>query len=672
MLIMYRWMFLTGKFKRQEEPAKQSETTQSTEAPTAAVPAKTTGPTEPKSLEQTGWRIKTPKTDAEAVIFGKRIDDEGLFKAEITIDPTTAAVSEVWLSEHKLNVDDKETGYPMLRPAKDRKAGAIHSMMLGKLKLEDRNEIFELARAVWSKTKDELATDGRRTVEYTAHIVDENEKPTLDVIKQYGYGPEDYELELNVTVVNHYYEPLNIEYLEMYGPVGLSREDPRTDRRSVAAGFFGPSEKFELKRPLFGKISSDPQEDHLKRPNEIAELKWYAVANKFFAAIVQPMPFGTANRVDYIIDCQIKAKLLTTEQLGQAQGDQKNNEPIETLGAYSRLKTTAAIAPPGADRSSQATFPFRVYLGPVDSELFAQQYAGRHYEVLMRAGMCCASCSFDWLTIAMLKVMKGIYLLVHNYGVAIIVLVLIVRFMLHPILKKSQVNMMQMSKNMGKLQPKIEEIRKKYAGNKQEIQKHTWQVYKEHGSNPLSGCLGMLPMFLQMPIWIGLYTACDANIALRHKGLLPASWHWLTDLSAPDRLIPFEWLGISPVTIPLVGTIDAFNLLPLLLCVAMFLQQKLSAQATMVQANPQAAQQQKMMLIMMPIMMLVFLYNAPSGVNLYIMSSTFAGVIEQHYIRKHLKEKEQHDSAGVVTTTAKVLSRIGEKKPKPKLPRKYM
>jgi len=267
--------------------------------------------------------------------------------------------------------------------------------------------------------------------------------------------------------------------------------------------------------------------------------------------------------------------------------------------------------------------------------------------------------------------MKLTYIAVHNYGVAIIILVLLVRLILHPISKKSQVNMMKMQK----FQPQMEELRKKYGDNKQEMSKRTMALYKDQGmaSNFLLGCL---PMFLQMPIWIALFTAVDGNVAIRHHGLFPASWHWLTDLAAPDRLIPFSWFGLTkPIEIPylsgLVGGIDAFNLLPILLTVAMYLQMKFSPQAQMTQANPQAAQQQKMMMYMMPVMMLLFFYSAPSGLNLYIMTSTFGGLIEQKYIRKHIKAIKDKEEEVKVTVTGKVSDKLGPRKRKAKPPKKY-
>ncbi len=165
-------------------------------------------------------------------------------------------------------------------------------------------------------------------------------------------------------------------------------------------------------------------------------------------------------------------------------------------------------------------------------------------------------------------------------------------------------------------------------------------------------------MMVQMPIWISLYSAIYASIALRGAAFLP---FWITDLSVPDALIRF-----APITLPLVGwKIDSFNLLPIMMGVAFYLQQKLMPSQASASANPQAAQQQKMMMIMMPLMFPLMLYKAPSGLNLYIMASTFAGVIEQYVIRKHIREKEQDEEQGLVSVTKKTGGKFKKKKPKP-------
>ena len=128
----------------------------------------------------------------------------------------------------------------------------------------------------------------------------------------------------------------------------------------------------------------------------------------------------------------------------------------------------------------------------------------------------------------------------------------------------------------------------------------------------------------------------------------------------------FRSLPAAVENIPLIGSFigSSFNLLPILLGVAMFAQQKLTPMSAP-PTNPQAAQQQKMMLWMMPIMMLLFLYRAPSGLNLYIMASTAGGVVEQYVIRKHIKERQALEEAGLVPTTSKLGGKLKKKKPKP-------
>jgi len=162
---------------------------------------------------------------------------------------------------------------------------------------------------------------------------------------------------------------------------------------------------------------------------------------------------------------------------------------------------------------------------------------------------------------------------------------------------------------------------------------------------------------VQMPVWIALWSAVYASIELRGAAFLP---FWITDLSAPDALFRFP-----AVNLPLFGRLDSFNLLPILMGVAFYLQQQLMPSQAAASTNPQMAQQQKMMKIMLPILFPLMLYKAPSGVNLYIMASTFAGVIEQYVIRKHIREKEEAEASGLVAATSKTGGKVKKKKPKP-------
>jgi YidC/Oxa1 family membrane protein insertase len=299
------------------------------------------------------------------------------------------------------------------------------------------------------------------------------------------------------------------------------------------------------------------------------------------------------------------------------------------------------------------TYNFQLYLGPKDKSLFDKNELYRDlgfvHVIDFMPCFCCPTAIIHPLAFGILAVMKWMYGFIGNYGVVIIILVLLFRLAMHPVTKKSQVSMSRMSK----LAPKAEEIKKKYASNKAEMNKQIMALYREQGASPI---MGFLPMMVQMPVWIALWSAVYASIDLRGAAFLP---FWITDLSVPDALVRF-----STITVPLLGwKIDSLNLLPILMGVAFYLQQKLMpSQAA---ASPQVAQQQKMMMIMMPLMFPLMLYKAPSGVNLYIMSSVFAGVIEQRVIKKHIREKEEAESVGLVAVTSKTGGKVKKKKPKP-------
>ncbi len=181
------------------------------------------------------------------------------------------------------------------------------------------------------------------------------------------------------------------------------------------------------------------------------------------------------------------------------------------------------------------------------------------------------------LAFGLITLMDLMYKVLPNYGLVIIILVLIVRLLMHPLTRKGQVAMSKMSK----LAPAIEEIKKKYGNDKVEMNKHIATFYKEHGATPI---IGMLPMLLQMPIWVALYSAIDASISLRGAKFLPV---WIIDLSAPDAVFSFPQVNL------IMFNFSSLNLLPILMGVAFYLQQKLTPQQTSTAANPQLAQQQK-------------------------------------------------------------------------------
>lgn len=665
MLVMFGWMWYKAKTALPPETPTPPAKVEPVKAESPAAPASDRPEATLQTKDAAGWRLRSAQTASETILGSK--DPKTGFKSEITIDGQTASVSQVLLSNYKFKVEDELTGYPLLTPATD-EGQILHSLMLGKLQLAGKAQPFDLSSACWTRV--ESSGEKETTLAVYRAVIESDAGDILDVVKRFEYKPDNYELAVTFEFTNHTEGSLGLDSLELIAAVGALREDPRTDGRNMTAAFINAAGNIDTDRIPLGNVKqkytlapADLSDKKLKEygviptPNDARRPAWLSLANKYFAAAIEPV----ADEKD-ALGFGLKQGRVYARKLTANFATQERIHP-ETLGVQANLTFAEPIA-----AGQTKTLAFRVYLGPIDKDIFDQpQYARLHYEKLLPNASCCSFCAFDWLTFFIVKVLNGMYNIFGNYGVAIIILVLLVRLLLHPITKKGQISMMKSAK----LQPKIEELKKKYANNPQELQRKQMELQKEAMPAMMLGCL---PMMIQMPLWIALYTAVNVNVAIRHHGLLPPSWHWLTDLSAPDRLIPFEWFGGDPVTLPLIGNmigqIDAFNLLPILLAIAMFMQQKLTP-STAAATNPQAAQQQKMMLWMMPIMMVLFLYTAPSGLNLYIMASTFGGVIEQYVIRKHIRQRDAEEAQSTVAGTSKIAEKLGIKKKKPKPPIKF-
>lgn len=200
-----------------------------------------------------------------------------------------------------------------------------------------------------------------------------------------------------------------------------------------------------------------------------------------------------------------------------------------------------------------------------------------------------------------------------NYGIAILILTVIVRVIFWPLTHKSTESM----KRMQELQPQMKEIKEKYKDNPQRMQQETMTLYKENKVNPMGGCL---PMVIQIPVFIALFRVLRSAIELRFSKFL-----WISDLSEPENLFA------GAFKLPLLGW-DAVNILPLLMAATMMMQQKLMPSAAAA-TTPEQQQQQKMMQVMMPVMMLFFFYTMPSGLVLYYTASQVI-MIAQLLIRK--------------------------------------
>ncbi len=246
------------------------------------------------------------------------------------------------------------------------------------------------------------------------------------------------------------------------------------------------------------------------------------------------------------------------------------------------------------DPHAEQVFTAQLYAGPKDHDMLAA--VAPQLEETMQFGW------FSALGHLMLWIMKLCYAVIPNFGIAIILLTLLVRIVMYPLTYKSYQSMQQMQA----LQPKMQELRAKYPNNPEKQQQEIMKLYQQEKINPLGGCL---PVLLQLPIFIALFQMLQYSIELRQAPF----FGWITDLSQPD-------------TVVVIGGF-ALNLLPFVMAATMFVQQKLS----MTGLNPQ---QEKIMLFM-PVMLLFMLYSFPSGLMLYWSLSNVVGVVQQKYLTRH-------------------------------------
>ena len=201
-----------------------------------------------------------------------------------------------------------------------------------------------------------------------------------------------------------------------------------------------------------------------------------------------------------------------------------------------------------------------------------------------------------------------------NYGIAIILLTLLVRGIMFPLGRKQA----QSAQKMQMLQPQLKELQEKYKDDKEKLTREQFALYKRQGVNPIGGCL---PALIQLPIFVGLWQALNTSFPLRH-----ATFLWIRDLSAPDMLfhVPFE----IPIVTSYLG--NWFNVLPFVVVALMLVQTKLfSPPAT----TPEAESQQKVMKLMMIVMGVMF-YKVPSGLGLYFITSSSWAICERLLLPK--------------------------------------
>ncbi|NJD22132.1 MAG: membrane protein insertase YidC [Melioribacter sp.] len=318
------------------------------------------------------------------------------------------------------------------------------------------------------------------------------------------------------------------------------------------------------------------------------KVDWVAIRNKYFAMILAPANPSSEGGAFF--------------------------EGTHILNQYGAKEIySASLKMPFKNQKLQKD-SFTLYLGPIDYGILKSY--GKSFQTVFDFG------SFFGLKFVirpisefiLLPLFKFLHGFISNFGIVIIIFSIIIKFALHPLTRQSMKSM----KKMQMLQPKINELKEKFKDNPQKVQQETMKLYSTYGINPMGGCL---PMLLQMPILIALWSLFNVTIDIRQQPFML----WITNLSSPDIIYKL------PFKIPLFN-VDVISGLALMMGITMFIQQKMSVK------DPS----QKALVYIMPVMMTIMFMSFPSGLNLYYFMFNALSIGQQYYIN------HKHDNVELV------------------------
>jgi YidC/Oxa1 family membrane protein insertase len=377
------------------------------------------------------------------------------------------------------------------------------------------------------------------------------------VEKTYSFEPDSYLMGLDVNVKNG--SNLTIQdklYLVIRG-------SSSTDAR--AYGFEGPS---ALINDSLEEVDVDDIADQNTYPGS---LKWVALQDRYFMTSIIPAQAEEASMRLYVKD----GNLLEAQYLN----------PVSDIRP-----------------STQHTYQYALFFGPRSTKILEE--AGHDLSKALNFGF------FDIIAKPCVWLMNLLYGVIPNYGIAIIVLTLLIKIVLWPLGSKSYKSMSEMKK----IQPLMKEIREKHKDDKKKMNEEVMSLYRTYKINPLGGCL---PMVVQLPVFFALYRMLYQAIELRHAPF----FLWIDDLSAPDRLFQF------PIDhIPFMEPPYGIPVLTLIMGASMLLQQKMSP--------PMGDPTQAKMMMFMPVIFTVIFINFSSGLVLYWLVNNLLSIGQQYYIQK--------------------------------------
>jgi YidC/Oxa1 family membrane protein insertase len=570
-VVITAYTFIQAKFFPPQAPASP----QTVEAPSAAPAGE--GATPPAAVESSALPPALPgvddalSVDAGPSALPLREEHVIIDTPLLRVDLSNAGgdVVSFKLKEHQDSGDYVEM---VLSPREDSAAPAhAFSIAFGNLNARPVDSLFYVNRV------------SDYVVEFYRDFID-GAGNRFRLNKRYTFKNDEYMFELTVSLDGGYSIPsLNMNgaaYTLAFGPqIGprFEKLDGRYDYRQYITYANGKRKEEKIKDGNTPVIIT-------------SRLSWAAIAGKYFAFIAIP------DATQYEVAFSSRA------------------EP--GLPAASRFYMSRPVL-----TASRTTDTYRFYLGPKNQKNLAIYDTGINGFNLREMDLSRAASSSGILApveTALKWFLSLFYRLIPNYGIAIILLTLLVKILLFPLTKKSSESTLRMQT----LAPKIKEIQEKYKDNPQQMNAKMAEFYKQEGYNPMSGCL---PLLIQFPIFIAMYNLFNNHFDLRGAMFIPG---WIPDLSVPESVFSF-----APHSIPILGWSD-IRLLPFIYVGSQLLTGKITQTP-----DQQGNSQMKMMLYVMPIMFFFILYNVPSGLTVYWIMTNLLSLVQQLIINRYLKQK---------------------------------
>ncbi|WP_235934936.1 membrane protein insertase YidC [Candidatus Laterigemmans baculatus] len=442
----------------------------------------------------------------------------------------------------------------------------------------------------------------------------------VELVRRYSLAPGSYAIDMEMEVINHAEENQQLGY-RLEGPNGVTLEGWWYSTK-ISPNFSGAAardmvyntvaENHEL---LSAYNLLERAKDTPESPVEVVftpdgpegsrQLRYMGVDAQYFITAYVP-PEGEAITDQFVRGAGIV--------VADAERIPAHQERATNISFYLDSQT-AEVAPGESLKQS-----IRLFAGPKQPDLLAAYGMGETLEYGW----------FGWIAAPLSWLLHGFYAIAGNYALAIILLTLLVRGCMFPLGRRAAIH----AQKMQELAPELKKISEKYKDDFEKRLKAQRELQQRVGFNPLSGCL---PMFVQLPIFIGLYRALSVDIELRQAALHPAL-QWCSNLAGPDMLYYWgDWLWdyLSGRGTGWLG--PYFNILPIVVVALFLAQQKMFMPPA---TDEQTAMTQKVMTIM-TMMMGLFFFRVPSGLCIYFITSSLWGIVERKMVKKTIPAAPQ-------------------------------